>query len=449
MIRSIRVRLLLLLTSFLCLVCLLLVLATWWKTREEVYRLFDSQLVQMARMLAVSTEHEHEERDLYAFALDLRRQGYEYPVLFQVRSKEGRLLIRGPGTPSSPLTADRQEGYSTGRFFDQDWRVYTLITHDSHHRIQVAHSRSVRDELINQFMLNILPPLLLVLVVPAVLWLGITRGLAPLRRIADQLRESDPERLTPLFDARAPEEIQPLLNAIHILFVRLQQALDRYRRFTADAAHELRTPVAGAVIQAQAALGADGEGDCRQSLEQVLTGLQRLSHLLDQLLALGRAGREGTDSLAERVNLRLVATDVVADMGPQAFEKGVDIELHADRESLVIGNADLVAVLLRNLIDNAIRATPAGGMLRVLLEPETDAAGPCLIVEDTGSGIPDEQKGRVLERFKRLPGTPGSGAGLGLSIVQAVAEIHGARMRLEDREPPPGLRVSVYFPHGI
>ena len=441
---SIRSRLVALLMGGLLVVWAAFAMTTWWLTSFEVNQLFDSHLSQTARLLAVTTLHESEEHDLDGFELDLHTHGYEYPVIFQVWDEDGRLLMRGPKAPWEPISHFETEGYTDTEFDGESWRVFTLTLQQPPHRIHIAGANSVRKALIEDFMLNTLKPFLLVFPLLGLLWLAIDRGLAPLRWVVREISGRESAHLKPVPEKLAPEEIAPLVTAINALFLRLQNSLDSYSRFTADAAHELRTPLAGTIVQMHAALSARDEKDRQRGLEQALKGLKRLNHLIDQLLSMARADPEPTADSFATVDMHALATDVVSEFTPRALENGVDIELQAERPVYMRASAELIQVLLGNLISNAIRATPKGGLISVGLEQGSD--GPCLTIEDSGPGIPDEEKTAVFRRFHRLQATPGPGSGLGLSIVQAVAKAHAAKVTLEDRVPGPGLRVVVRFP---
>ena len=320
---SIRSRLVGLLMGGLLVVWAAFAMATWWLTSFEVNQLFDSHLSQTARLLAVTTLHESEEHDLDGFELDLHTHGYEYPVIFQVWGEDGRLLMRGPKAPREPLSHSATSGYTDIERDGESWRVYTLTLQQPLHRIQIADASSVRVALIEGFMLNTLKPFLLVFPLLGLLWLAIDRGLAPLRWVAREISERESAHLDPMPDKLVPEEITPLVTAINALFVRLQNSLDSYSRFTADAAHELRTPLAGTIAQMHAALSAGDEKDRQQGLEKALMGLKRLNHLIDQLLAMARADPEPAANAYALVNISALATDVVSELTPRALERGV------------------------------------------------------------------------------------------------------------------------------
>ena len=244
---SIRNRLLFLLCTSSLLIWLIIGGVSWWHTGREVREMLDQKLVRTAGMLAVITLHESEERDLAEFESDLRRHGYDDTRIFQVWSDDNRLMIRGPGSPLFHLSDNRKEGYSEEEFNGRRWRVYTLIVGEHDHLIQVADDYSARTQSVRDFALSAMKPLLIIFPLLLLVWFGIDRGLAPLRWIAREISERRSESLKPVPSTRVPREITPLVTEINQLFQRLQDSLDRYSRFTADAAHELRTPLAGAL----------------------------------------------------------------------------------------------------------------------------------------------------------------------------------------------------------
>ena len=443
--RSIRFRILSLVLTLTLLVWTAVILITWWRANTEIDQVFDAQLVQVAHMLSVTTLHESRELDLAGFQADLlSHEKYHYPIVYQVWSSDGRLLIRGDDAPQERLSAARDEGYSEAFFDDQTWRVYTLVSEDPGYSVQVAHANSVRNELIVKFILSILKPLFFSLPFVVVLWVGVDRGLAPLRWVADQISGRDQSNLEPVLTTQVPVEVSALVGEINALFARLRKAIESHSRFAANAAHELRNPVAGAITQIHAALHSKTGEERHRALEQAMAGLRRLGHRLDQLLTLARIEPERITAQRSPIDLETVVTDVLSEMSHEALKKGVEIELQSQGALAMIGNGDLIAVLLCNLLDNSIRATPAGGTITLSLADSEN--GPYLLLEDTGPGIPEEQRSRVFDRSHRLPDTPGPGFGLGLSIVQAIADAHGATVTLSNREQGSGLLVRVDFP---
>lgn len=298
--------------------------------------------------------------------------------------------------------------------------------------------RHLDKELAEHLIETLLAPLLFGLpLLAAWIWFATRRGLAPLDAVAAEVGSRAPERLEPLALTAAPREIRPLLDALNDLFARVERTLDGERRFTADAAHELRTPLAALAAQAQVALRARDAAERDHALAQILAGSQRAGRLVEQLLTLARlepaAGLTG-----DAVDLAVLASEACVSHGATALEKDVALELEAPAHCPLRGNADMLRILLRNLVDNAVRYTPRGGQIRVVVGER--AGKPVLEVGDSGPGIPAAERANVLRRFHRLAGQEIEGSGLGLSIVARIAELHGARLELDDGMPVDGLR---------
>jgi len=307
-----------------------------------------------------------------------------------------------------------------------------------HERMHDGEDEHERQELIAGIAWRLSAPLLFGLpLLGAWIWLATRRGLAPLDAVAKQIAEREPDRLHAVVPASAPAEIRPLIEAINNLFGRVERTIESERQFTADAAHELRTPLAALATQAQVALRARDEGERNHAIEQLIASSQRAARLVDQLLTLARLDPDATVT-TESVRLDRLAEEICAGHGGMAVMKGVALELDAAPAS-VAGHADMLRILLRNLVDNAIRYTPAGGRVVVTVTPGS------LTVADTGPGIPEAERDRVFDRFHRLAGQDTEGSGLGLSIIVRIAERHGAVIELGAGENGKGLRVTVRF----
>lgn len=306
--------------------------------------------------------------------------------------------------------------------------------------------KRVQKELAEHLIESLLSPLLFGLpLLGGWIWFATRRGLAPLDGIAREVGARAPDRLDPVVPVEAPREVRPLLDALNSLFGRVAGALDTERRFTADAAHELRTPLAAIVAQAQVAQRARDDAERIHALDQIATSARRAGRLVEQLLTLARLDPAAGLALAT-VRLDELAAEVCADHGTLALDKHIALALDAPEETIVQGHADLLRILLRNLLDNALRYTPAGGKVDVGVTAQAGTV--CLSVSDSGPGIPAAERANVLRRFHRLAGQEIEGSGLGLSIVVRIAELHQAEVRLGeglDRDGPKGLAVQVIF----
>ncbi|MDK9725615.1 MAG: ATP-binding protein [Sterolibacteriaceae bacterium MAG5] len=411
---------------------------------HEIDELFDAQLAQAAQaLLAQSGRHRaHDDDDRHDDVEELEHAAHRYQraLKFQIWHDDGALVLRSPNAPTTPLA--QADGYSETRGADGHWRFYSQWDQHRRHRVQVAENHAVRDELIGHIAWRLLVPALFGLPLLGVwVWFATRRALAPLDAAAAEIGARAPERLQPVAPESAPAEIRPLLDALNDLFRRVEQAIEGERRFTADAAHELRTPLAAIAAQARVAARARDEAERSHALAQLAAGTARAAHLVDQLLTLARLDpQQGAPHAA--VRLDALAEEVCAAHGLQALEKGIALELEA-APAEAGGNGELLRILLRNLVDNAIRYTPRNGRVAVAVAPTQ--AGVRLTVVDSGPGIPAAERERMLERFSRLAGQEIDGSGLGLSIVRRIAELHGARLTLGDA-PGGGLAVSVDFP---
>jgi len=440
-----RQRLLILALSSIVVVWVVALLLTFYSTREELNELFDAHLAQVASLLSAQSMHELDEIEGYDVPL---LSHFSEAVAFQVwesGTNNGTVLrLRSANAPQSMLTKRDRTGFSDVVIDGQKWRVFSSWdeTHGIY-LIHVAERVSDREHASGAIAYNLLLPLLLSLPLLAILlWVAITRGLRPLDKLARDVGQREPDNLSALDASSAPQEVVPLIERLNRLFIRIDASRQRERRFTADAAHELRTPVAAIKAQAQVAQAASGSAERIHAIDNAILGCDRAAHLIDQLLTLARLDALD-DRAAEPCPLREIASGVIAEIAPVALEKDVHIELLEGDETTVRGNPGLLRVLLRNLVDNAVRHTPSGSAVRVNVVNRQGEV--CLSVSDNGPGIPEQDRERVMERFYRPSGTQGSGSGLGLSIVKRIAEIHAATLRMVHPEGGDGLSVEVVF----
>ena len=447
---SIRRRLLSILLATFAVGWLVLAVLSFFSARHEIEELFDAELAQSARVLLGLTLHEIEEaqtetgeRHQPPVVIDAQLAGHKYEekLAFQIWSGP-MLLLRSPNAPTEPLSLSA--GYSDRRVGGKPWRVFSLIDTDRSLKIDVGEHYDVRDELIYEILGDLSWPLVLTLPFLAfAIGGGITRALVPLKATAAEIGRRSPQQLSRIDARDTPVEVQPLVEALNDLLGRLQAAFEGERRFTANASHELRTPLAGLKAQAQVALRASDDGQRRQALTQIVQGVDRATHLVEQLLMLARLDPDSASARYEVTALVPIARDVIAEQAPAAVAKGVELSLSEQGHDAILADRTALSVLLRNLIDNAIRYTDAGGQVQVSVTNADDRV--VLAVRDTGPGVPADQRPLVLERFYRVPGTGASGCGLGLSIAKRIVELHGATLELADAVPAPGLEVRVRF----
>jgi two-component system sensor histidine kinase TctE len=279
----------------------------------------------------------------------------------------------------------------------------------------------------------------------AVYW-GVARGLRPLQALGGALARRSHQDLSPLDAERAPQEVRPLVDEVNALMLRLGATLDAQNRFVADAAHQLKTPVAGLKAQIELALGEDDPARVRHSLAQLYVSAERLSRIVQQLLALARnePGAAAAVRLQE-VDLEAFALEISMEWAPQALGRNIDLGFEGHGQPLVIdADPDRLRDLINNLIDNAVRYSQEGG--RVTVAVATAGADRTLSISDDGPTIPPEERQRVFERFHRLLGGRAEGSGLGLAIVSEIAALHGARITLQDDPDGTGNTFTIHFP---
>jgi two-component system sensor histidine kinase QseC len=408
---------------------------------HEIDELFDAQLAQAAQtLLALASEYDDDD-DIAELSGDGHK--YQKKVVFQLWDNQGHLLLRSREAPTTPLTAT--DGFSEQvNDRGERWRYYRQWDVQRQLHAQVGENHHVREELSGNIVLRMLAPAVFGLPLLGLwVWFAIRRGIAPIASVTEQVAGRAPEHLKALAPATAPQEIRPLIDALNDLFDRVEGALDNERRFTADAAHELRTPLAAIVAQAQVARRARDEAEREQALVQIAASGRRAGRLVEQLLLLARLDPAAALDKAV-VRLDKLAAEVCADQGGMALDKNITLELDAPGEVAIHGHADLLRVLLRNLLDNALRYTPAGGKVGVGVTAQEDRI--CLTVSDSGPGIPPAERANVMRRFHRLAGQETEGSGLGLSIVARIAELHHASVVLVDGIGTSGLSVQVSFP---
>jgi two-component system sensor histidine kinase QseC len=414
---------------------------TWLDARHELDELLDGHLAQAAALLVA--QQLPQVGDGQAVDAPLLHR-YAPRVAFQV-FHEGQLVLHSANAPHAPLVpgAAPADGFHTVDVGGQPWRVFVARGAERDVRVYVGEQALSRTAILRGVLRGALWPLALALpLIALALWLSVRRGLAPLRALGRELGGRKAADLQPVALSPAPSEMQPMLDALNGLFGRIARQIDSERRFTADAAHELRTPIAAIRAQAQVAMRATEAAERQQALAATLQGCDRAARLVDQLLTLARLDALGT-ATAQPVALDAVVRQVLAEAAPDALARGQSLSLEEEGAGRVPGDATLLGVLVRNLVDNAIRHAPDGARIEVRLSAGED--GPRIEVDDSGPGLAPALLARAGERFFRADAT-GPGSGLGLSIARRVAQVHGATLALERSPRLGGLRVSVRFP---
>ena len=439
--RSLQARLLLAVLALLVGVWSAAAAFTWFDTRHELDELLDGHLAQAAALLVVQQVPElgEDEHARAAEAPELHR--YAPRAVFQV-FHEGRLVLRSARAPQEPLDGHAPgagpAGFSTVMAAGAQWRVFAARGHAPDVRVLVGERIDSRAEILHAVLRGSLLPLALALPLLALaVVLAVHRGLGPLRELSQRLAARAPQAVEPLLLPGAPTELQPLLDALNGLFVRIGELVTAERRFTADAAHELRTPIAAIRAQAQVALGESDDAARRHALQSTLVGCDRAAHLVDQLLTLARL-EAGQPAPAEPIDFETLVRHEVAALAPLALDKHQQLDLQAAPCRAAVPAA-LAAALVRNLVDNAIRYSPPGAAVQV----EVGRDGLLLRVQDAGPGLPPEGLARLGERFYRALGSGADGSGLGWSIVRRIAAVQGWRIEVLRSAALGGLDVRV------
>lgn len=417
-----RLTLLFLLLSMAAWLCASLV--AWQQTRDKLDKLFDTQQMLFAKRLSVmelnqlpgitpqigkkKIKHGHLDDDALAFA---------------IYSTDGKMLLNdGENGRDIPYNY-RREGFDNGHLQDEDdqWRFLWLTAPGGKFRVVVGQEWEYRQEMALEIIASQLTPWLVALpLMLALLIVLLSFELRPLKKLALALRSRAPDHAEPLNTQGVPSEVRPLVDALNQLFARTHAMMLRERRFTSDAAHELRSPLAALKVQTEVAQLSDDDADSRQkALAQLHVGIDRATRLVDQLLTLSRLDSLDKIDGIETLSVDALLQSAVMDIYHCAQQAGIDMRLHLHAQSVNRqGQPLLLSLLVRNLLDNAIRYSPPGSVVDVTLEANAFS------VRDNGPGISHEALARIGERFYRPPGQSETGSGLGLSIVQRIAAMH-------------------------
>ena len=484
--RSIRTRTLVRVLGVLTLALTVISWRSYSDAKHETEELFDAQLAQSARLLEgmVGRELSAETRAALQQALNAAQRvqydpegpaaladghRYETKLAFQVLDEGGRVQLQsasapptllprlleqlGAGAPAPdgarPLSAlgSQLAGYHDVALGDVHWRLFVRPDPADRHWILVGEREDVRGELVGKITLrSLLPDLVGLPLLALLVWSAVGSGLRPLEQVVGLIKARDAENLAPLTLAPLPRELEPMVAALNRLLLQVTSLLAREKRFLADAAHELRTPLAVLRIHAQNALEAPEAADREAALHQLLGGVERATRVVNQLLTLARLEPDARQLGMAEFDLAPYVRQELAELIPLALERDQELSLDFDETAdfRLRGDAPSLGILLQNLVGNAVQYTPLGGRIAVSLEAGRARVG--LRVADSGPGVPVEQHAQLFRRFYRQG--VGQGAGLGLSIVQRIVELHGGEIRLGEAELG-GLLVEVWLPRDL
>ncbi|WP_245451035.1 ATP-binding protein [Borborobacter arsenicus] len=425
--------------------------AAWiyWSTQARVEQVLDARLREAARMVdSLITDHRIEIASAAEAieGLDVERmtdEPYSHQLSCQIWSLAGSLVGRSEAAPRERL-ASSDDGFSQTAIDGETWRVYTVLNSERGVQVMVGDNLKVRQSLVNDVMTGTLLPMTLVLPVAGLLiWLSVQRGLRPLDRMAALLARRHANDLRPVDLPDAPGELRPALDAINGLFGRVASARDREKSFTAFAAHELKTPLAGLKTQAQIALASDDPKTSRHALEQIVSGVDRSSRMVRQLLDLAAADANEERDVAGAADAATVVRDAIRSVESLAARRNVGIEAQGLPDGKVACDRALATTALRNILENAILHSPAGETVRIAAS--TSDQKTLFRVEDGGPGMTEDDLAHARARFYRGTHHDGAGSGLGLAIVDTIMRRAGGSLTLANQEGA-GFTATLHFP---
>ena len=401
---------------------------------KEADDIFDFQMQQMALSLRAGLPVGEPLSDPTA-------DSDNFDFVVQVWSADGLRVFRSTARAELPQRAVL--GFSNVQARGTTYRLFSVDT--GVQVIQVAQDLAARRQMAGTLALRTIGPMLAL--IPALLllvWWVVTSSLQPVRRVQRQIAARHADELDQLNEARLPDEIRPLVHELNLLFQRLAQAFDAQKNFVADAAHELRSPLAALKLQVQMLRRASDEAGRDVAITRLSNGIDRASRLVEQLLVLARQqSSPANGAKPEVVQLTDIAQAMVAELTGTALARGIDLGLDRVDPASISAHPEALRILLRNLLDNALKYTPTGGTVNLSILQH--GAHAVLCVEDSGPGIAPADRTRVLDRFYRVVGAGGIGSGLGLAIVKTIADLHHAKLTLDQSETLGGLRVCVHF----
>jgi len=418
---------------------------------HDADQIFDYHMQQMALSLRSSTPLSNSEAQQRLQAKNEASPGGagNDDMVVQMWSPDGVQVFHSVSRARLPQRAVL--GFSNVKANGTVYRVFSIQSENQ--TVQVAQDLAVRRNMAGNLALRTLGPIAVMMpILMLVVWWVVSGSLEPVARVRSQVASRQADDLSPVSDAGLPDEVQPLVQELNLLFGRVRTAFDAQQSFVADAAHELRTPLAALRLQAQSLDRADTPEARKLAVQRLTAGIDRATRLVEQLLVLARQeATAAAGAVARPVDLADLARRTVADLAGVAAAKGVDVGIHHADPATVEGQPDALHILLRNLVDNAIKYTPAGGTADISVRSEAGKDGAkegCTVtvtVEDSGPGIPPEERERVFDRFYRVAGSEAAGSGLGLAIIKAIAERHGATLALGESERLGGLSATVCF----
>ncbi|NOR42388.1 MAG: hypothetical protein GQ572_03560 [Gammaproteobacteria bacterium] len=439
---------------------------TWFGYKDVVHEtqeLFDAQLSRSARIILSLVQAQNnvssfsniqeylDENGLAIMYINFEEYDdeqqtddghiYETKLAFQIWDDEGNLLVKSYNAPLEPMSKENN-GYENVILDEYKWRTFSLPSKNQQYRCITAERIDVRDDLIVKISNDLF--YMSIILIPAlslILYLTIDRGLKPLQYLASQINRRSEKNLDLITTDYKYSEIVTIKNALNQLLDRLKDTLAREKRITSDAAHELRTPLAAIRLHTELAKNAKNAEQKNESLDQVIQGVDRTTHLVEQLLTLARLDPNLLAKDFTEVDFSRLIIEECALLSPLAINKEIDMSFNETQSVFIDGNESSLRLLIRNLLTNAISYTPFGGTVAINLSANNTKL--ILVVEDSGPGIPEEDRERVMERFYRAENHKETGCGIGLSIVDRVVQMHQGSLLLTHADSGQGLKVII------
>lgn len=423
---------------------------TFYYANELADRVYDRMLFTLTSSLSqqIAYNPSNQRIELPQTAARLLMSDELDSLYYTIRDAQGNIIDGENRMPPLPSRSDRDEQpFLDGVIDEQPVRIAYLPLTIAHtpFTLQVAETLGKRTLLSREFKSgSLLPQAVIIILATIIVWFGIGKSLAPLKRLQKSVSERSHVDLRPLHEEDVSAEVQPLIHSINDLMARLSEVLEAQNRFIADAAHQLRTPLAGLKTQIELALRQHDATTTSQTFQNLLASTDRMTRLANQLLALARNEPKADSAIRmQPLDLVLLASNVTMEWVPRALEKDIDLGFEAPHEQVTLrGDAARLKDLLDNLIDNAVRYTPHQGQITVSV---LNSDRPELVITDNGPGISPDQRERVFERFYSLLGNGAEGSGLGLAIVREIARMHGAQTSIDSTPTGTGTRVRVMF----
>ncbi len=437
---SIRNRLLWSLLILISIAWIVAVFISYIKTKQEIEGVLDNQLVEIAYSL-LNTDAGNHTTTINIINNKISKVPNNSKVVFQVwKNKE--LVSKSENAPKDKIAI--KEGFSnlSGK---KKWRVFSL--NKGSIQVKVGHDFALRNKLVSSVVLTTLLPLFLLLPVIAILILiTVNMAFVPLYKITDAIKSRSYNKLTPINIADTPTEVIPVIESLNKFLLDLDNSFETEKSFTSNAAHELRTPLSVLKAQAQVAIRCKNESEKHEALNNIIAGVDRISHMVNQLLLLAKVDPDTSELQLEMINLKQVATSVIEDTINFAINKNIEVSLSAN-DIYINGYENILKVMLRNILDNAIRYTDNNGKVSITIKETENTA--TITIEDNGVGIPKEEYNKIFDRFYRLPSNNKIGCGIGMAIVKRIVDIHKAEITLNSPIKGNGLVVNIKFKKNI